>query len=669
MKKILSLLVSVLMVFTSLSVYSAAPTDAENILKLIKDRIGNTDKYETFNSSETEYNGETRYDFSWTTSKDTENYSMHITVDEHGRILSYNKYDSRNSDLDKITLNRISADEAKKSAEIQLAKLNPEIASTLQLEKQAGAENLYDNGYNFAIKRLENGIEVYNDGGHLNYSFKANEIAHFNLNYTNNPTFEDIKNTVDSKTAQGGFMKHIGLKPVYRTIYNDGVQKIILLYTPDSKANQFIDAKTNLPVEIEQQNQYNYNSKDVLTDMESGSRSLKNTLSSAEIAEFEKIEGLLSKEELINIPKTNQYMSPSNDMELENYHLWGDNENDFFASIRFVSSNKNKYKSMQFIVNAKTGEITSAYRNDAELKTDTAYNPEKAEKLANEIAKHLSGEKFSEYRAETGEQNENGVFNYTRYVNNIETEFDRISIKISNDNKLISYNCSYNKSNFPAPKGIITEQQAGKALFNSVAYDMVYIMNGEKHFIPVFMFDDEKPCEIDAFSGKLINYNGTEFKKFNMPTYADLNGHYCEKAVYELARFGINFTGEHFEPDSKITQEDFLKALLSIFNSGTDIYKIANGMNIIKPEENNPTAFVTRRDAAIYLIRAMGIEEYANLDEAFLKPFNDVDDNYGSIGILKAMGVFRGDENGMFKPNEAISRGDTAMMLYNYLTR
>lgn len=162
--------------------------------------------------------------------------------------------------------------------------------------------------------------------------------------------------------------------------------------------------------------------------------------------------------------------------------------------------------------------------------------------------------------------------------------------------------------------------------------------------------------------------------------YSDIDGHYAEKYIKELAYYGIGFEGGEFKPDEKITQKDFLALLMSI--NGNDIIVLKNNLeqanwvyrnstqnSIISEDERDDEAAVTREEAAVYMIRAIGAENYAKYNDIYVTPFNDVTENKGYIALLSAMGVLSGDGNGNFNPNREMTRAESIIMIYNYLTR
>ena len=66
---------------------------------------------------------------------------------------------------------------------------------------------------------------------------------------------------------------------------------------------------------------------------------------------------------------------------------------------------------------------------------------------------------------------------------------------------------------------------------------------------------------------------------------------------------------------------------------------------------------------------AIGAENYAKYNDIYVTPFNDVTENKGYIALLSAMGVLSGDGNGNFNPNREMTRAESIIMIYNYLTR
>ena len=99
-----------------------------------------------------------------------------------------------------------------------------------------------------------------------------------------------------------------------------------------------------------------------------------------------------------------------------------------------------------------------------------------------------------------------------------------------------------------------------------------------------------------------------------------------------------------------------------------DVYKTAIREGIIDKDEVDYNALITRSKASEYLVNAMGYKKIAKAENIFNCPFGDVKENKGSITILYGIGVVAGDEAGNFNPNQNLSRADSMIILYNYLS-
>ena len=118
------------------------------------------------------------------------------------------------------------------------------------------------------------------------------------------------------------------------------------------------------------------------------------------------------------------------------------------------------------------------------------------------------------------------------------------------------------------------------------------------------------------------------------------------------------FEGEKFRPNDYITKEDFDALMLNVFHRGTD-----------KVSDEEKKAEITRSQAAVEMVKAMGAGDYAKYDDIYVTPFNDVTENKGYIAILAATGVISGDENGNFNPSNKLTRAEAAVLVYNYLNK
>lgn len=159
---------------------------------------------------------------------------------------------------------------------------------------------------------------------------------------------------------------------------------------------------------------------------------------------------------------------------------------------------------------------------------------------------------------------------------------------------------------------------------------------------------------------------------------------YAQEAVQDLNDRGV-IKGDqkgNFNPKSAITRAEaatILAGALELEGSGstsfTDVKKsawyydaidaaVANG--IFQGQgagKFNPSANLTRSEAAIILVDAFGLEGSADLkefkDSASVKSWAEE-----ALSIAVANGVMKGDDNGNLKPNASITRQDFALMYY-----
>lgn len=169
--------------------------------------------------------------------------------------------------------------------------------------------------------------------------------------------------------------------------------------------------------------------------------------------------------------------------------------------------------------------------------------------------------------------------------------------------------------------------------------------------------------------------------------FSDISdSHWAYKAIKQLNTDGTmtGYDDGTVKPDKSVTRAEFLKLLtvaLGIYDSSAQCSfndvesgawyeryiasavreKIASGYpdNTFKP--NIP---LTREDAALMIYRAAGLEEETE-DLKFDDKDSISDYAYNAVGVLCSRGILNGFEDGEFKPTQAITRAQTAQIIYN----
>lgn len=661
MKKLVSMISAAAIAVSMLTpVVLADNTDdsMKSVLESVKGRVEIPAVCTEFSSETREEYGNTSYDFRWRNDDYSKNVSVSCASD--GVITSY--YSSDDKFLDNMPfISKLSKEEAKTYAEDFIKKINPDFSYEIRLD-DSGRGSLYGSGYTFNVNIYVNGILFSNSSGTINVDGQTGNVNNFRIGYV--PVeFPSVENALSVDEAKKAYSEKLGLKMIYRTyIDKDGKDIAYPVYVQKYDYNKYINALTGDVISLNDNARNNYAAlasgamkEDAVADR---------GLSEQEIKELENISGLISKTDIENQLRSNKTLNIPKSVVLDTISLSKRyNREEYMYSIRMSDEENNIY----IYVNARTGEILNYSRYGNGSTDEVTSQNDKAFKA-------LAGEKAEGYKFDEDEQR------YVRYVNGIRVESDSALLKYSGDT-LMTYYTTYTDAQFPSIDNVISVSDAEKVMFDNNVYEMSYVLNVSDRTIEAVPVYVHQSVSINPFTGKFVNYRNEEVTADeDKIEYSDISGHYAEKYINELAYYGIGFDGGEFKPDEKITQKDFLALLTSVYQNGVIvlrdnkeqydyIYRTSLRNNIISEDERDDDAAVTRENASIYMIRAMGAEEYAKYNDIYVPPFNDVTANKGYIALLAALGVVSGDDDQNFNPQREITRAESAVMIYNYLTR
>lgn len=689
MKKFLSLVLAAALCAAS-AVPALADSNSEKInemLSVLKQRIGSTDEYDKFSGSVNAYGGETRYEFLWSKTDGDNRSSINITMNSDGVVTSYYTYGGGGNGRDgKASINRPDVGEALDAAISGFKKLNPDISENVKITSDGEYRSLTGDDFSFVLQRTQNGIPVADDDGWISVSADAKRVVSFSLNYTTGLKFEDSSKLISKEDAQNSFNEKFPMKLRYTTEYKDDKKSATLIYSPDSEYNQYISA-TSGEVITREYRRHRFGGGDMKASESMAAMDMAdNGFSEAEIKNLDTINGLIGLDKAEKIILTSKVINANSAYKLMEHALCRDwyDEDKYTYRLEFERTSGDEDYWLDAEVDAKSGDILSFYirenRGNEKAKLNVKQGYEKAYAALEVLAPSHFGENM-DYLLDGDDKDSSGNYVFFRYVNGI--EFADNSVRISVDmasGKIISYRIGYDDIEFPSADGVISAEDAGKRLFEQVGYDVWYIPTYEDDKpaqAPVVYDTDSYDLTLDAFSGELKYKRDSE----KVGEYTDIENHYAKNAIEALAKFGIGFADSEFKPDSNITQADFVTLLNAAFNdygpiviykgiSYENIYDDAIADGIVKEDEYSPDADVTRDLAAKMMVRALGFEEVATLNGIYVPIFADVSaDSVGFTSILGAMGVIKGDENGNFNPSGTVTRADAAIMLYNYLSK
>ncbi len=674
--KFMNLLLCTSMVLSlSAPCFAEQTFEMENALAEVKARLDIGDFKDFRSEYRTDDDGDTAYYFDWE-NNDEENYEYISAVYSDGVIIGYDHSFSGEYNSD-VKISEISVEEAKKVAEEFIKNANPKIYQDIEIIENNSNE-LGGSSYYFNLIITKDGVPIIGSGGNISVSKSANKVRYFHIAYDSDIEFLPVSGIISEDEAKTAYAKQ--LAPTLQYAYNyDYTKKELFVYPrfASENADLLINATDGSIYEVPKTAYISgaaggsMNKKEVAEDM-----AADREFSMAELLELEKISGLMSEKEAEAKIRENKLIDLDSELELQSVRLVRDyiNNEKYSYNFGFVKESEEKYSYANVNINAKTGEILSFYKNGDYTKKD-GQNIETEKQIADEALKAFVGDKYAEFKLKENETK--GLVSYIRTHNGTEVSGDGASFSFDGNDDLVSYNLNYTDiEEFPSLDGALTAEEAFYKATEAVDFKLAYSVDYEKKLAtPVYCFaenDRVKTFTQDAFSGVLIDYKGEALKEDKKIEYSDINNHYAKDKFLKLAEFGIGFSEEELKPNKEITQAEFLSLLNKVFGYAVDleeVYKRSFAEGLITKEEREDLSPVTRENAAIFMIKEMGAEEYAKHDEIFAMPFSDVTENKGYIGILKAFGVVSGDGTGNFNPNNTISRGEALIMIYNYLNK
>ena len=171
------------------------------------------------------------------------------------------------------------------------------------------------------------------------------------------------------------------------------------------------------------------------------------------------------------------------------------------------------------------------------------------------------------------------------------------------------------------------------------------------------IYNPSRNLYIDAFTGTLVNSDGSEIRSYEKGEYTDLEGSKYKEIAEILQMYNITLMDENgrLNENKSITRQEFSNLVNSI---GCYYYNRTGGDKAL-----------TRQFAAKILTGSILSEVCAEIPGIFKSPFTDVKETnayVGYIAVADALGYIKG-ENGKFRPSAKVTRGEALQLIYDYL--
>lgn len=726
MKRKLAVVLTIFMlVSVLLPMHSFAAGDDKGLEKAIKTAKSYFDVPENYKlmSGYGSYEGKKVWNLSWY-SDDGMDGSIDASIDENGTLIHYSRYKPEYYQDAQRKFPAVNKDEARVNAENFIKKVNPSAFNSIKYQED-NYNSLIDYSYYFNYTRVVDNIPYHNNSISVSVHRDTGEVISYYSTWTDDLTFPDATKVIPIENAQEAYVEKMGLKLIYQSAEIKGEIKIFPIYVPKyDNYSCAIDAITGEKIDISPFYDIYYGrSADMAMKqdtMNEGGAGGEIMLSPEEEKEVREMSGLISLEEAEKIVRDSSEVGIDEDMKLEYYSLNRDwyNKKDILWSLNFVyqpEKNENEdYKYASVTIDARTGEIirfyvSTPYKADEKAKDDKAAAKAAVEKFL----KEFKGDKFEQVVLQEG-FNENAIimqdgelprsywFYFDRQVNGIPFPSNGFSVGYDAVNQRVTdFSMSWYEAEFPSIENVAPVENVYDVLFGQVGLELQYRDAYNNAIDPeyvretgsvkpemklVYMLKFDKPLYFDAFTGNIVNYDGTPYKEYKPVEYTDIEGHFAEKQIKALAEYGVFLEGEEFRPGEQIKQKEFFALLTKTTNYyyGPILYadssqeEINNMYNflirekIITADERNPEAAVSREDAVKYIIRSLKYNEVAEIKGIYNCPFADeaeIDpDLIGYVTLAYGLKIVNGS-GGNFMPKSTLTRAEAAVMVYNYLQR
>lgn len=696
MKRKVSILLVLTMVLTFIPFSSFAQQDFDKQLKeaIVKSKklfnIG--DEYDKFEHDISSYDGNAVFYLNWSDSKKKlGNIDVSITVD--GIVLSYGKWKPYYGDY-KPKLPKVSKEEGFKIAKDFIKKVNPEFANNIKYIENNEILNPNSDSYNYYFVRTVNGIPFTNNNIDISVDNTTGEVKNYYSNWDLNIVFPDEKDIISLEKAKELYKEKIGLNLLCKSSFNyelDGRKSNIYLAYGPLNTYLGINAKDE-----EVTFSYDYY-RAYAKDMGGSDFAKEGELNPDEKEAVDSITGLISKEEAEKIGR--ELLKIDSEYKITNIGLHKNrrNNDDYVWDINFEKGSGTKQSYAGISIDAKTKEIVQFNKYSyVDPNKKVQYKEEEALKIAKEYIAKINPDKaklieykknYDEYRPLEEDERTNYTFEFIRREKDAYVTEDGITVSVdTRDGSINEYRISWGKDKLPSQDKVIPIDKAYDILFNDIGMELKYINpdryssryeDNKREAVLVYGLKNEKPANIDAKAGTILNYQGKPFKKPTVVSYSDIEKSYAKEKINILAQYGIALPGNEFKPSDKITQRDFLYLLakanspyIEINKSDDVLYNNLINVGIVKEDERAPEKIVTKEEAIKYIIRALKYDKVADLTEIYTDLFKDTKDISpelkGYASIAYGFKIVQGS-NGYLKPKAEIKREDGANMIYNYL--
>jgi hypothetical protein len=254
---------------------------------------------------------------------------------------------------------------------------------------------------------------------------------------------------------------------------------------------------------------------------------------------------------------------------------------------------------------------------------------------------------------------------------------------------------------FPEPKEVLHKEEIKNIYYSKMETKLIYTLfnkNLDKPMMEAKLVYHIRPIEynqympygnIDAITGRFVDYLGDEMKGYENSFNKQIQGHWAQKELSILAYHGIIDTKE-FTLDKDMTRMDAVKMLVnakgykpymlrnmdslkfSNIDKNTDEYgylqfAVQYGIVTNLEGEFNGAEKITREQMAEMIVNMLGYDKLSKARNVFNVSYTDAgeisESRYGAVAIGTGLEIFTGSD-GRFRPNDNVTFEEFAVSVY-----
>lgn len=608
-----------------------------------------------------------KYQFDWY--DEARNESINIEAKEDAQVLNYQHYKNE----EKSMLAQTDYEMAKQEARTFLRKVAPEYEKNLVLKQKYTPSK--DDTYHLTYLFQQEGIKVFGKEAYVEVDKKTGEVTGFSgIDYDEHARYEKPQALLTLEDAQTHYLAQIGMDLSYQT-YNSYEEKdtlSFLTYKVSNGAQKGISASTGEvlePYDEVEDSQKPIGNEEVAQDSSTESSAGTTGLTPSEQKAVDESEDFLSAEELKS--KWEMSFGGLESMNIAYSNLYQSKTGYLREIVCHKKSETNEQEEARLCVDAVTGELVSyryipvsiGTKKYKEWTTEQAHAflvevaPDKANQVAFKMVNVLEAEETQQF------------FVYERQANGLPVSGDGIYLVYDTARGQVTrYDTRWSETSFKKPEGILSQEEVVKY----IGLELVYMETDKNHYELAYNHDTFF-MQLDAWTGKVVDYDGEEKIETVQGLYTDIKGHPQAAIITKLFNSGIYLNKAELKPDQAVTQQELLALLVRSKRWGEiredRIYEEAYRLGLLEEKDKTPNQGVTKEEGMSYLIKLAGYEKVANLGGIYQYPYEDKDvsdSKKGSIAIAYGFGWL--EKTDYFRPKDELTRAEAMVYLYRELS-